>query len=361
MIDIKNIETFGIKYAGSKLKLLPQIYDITKDLNIKKVLDGFSGTTRVSQLFAKMGYNVTSVDRSEWSKVIGNCFLLTTQPYTYYQPIIDQLNNLPGIDGWFTQTYSIEESELEKSPFQKKNLMKLDAIREYIDNNNFNEMDKNVLLTSLIFALDKVDNTLGHFTSYLAKWSQRSFNDLVLSVPQYEIYNNQYHKVIQDDIFNVIANDNYDLAYFDPPYGSNCEKMPSSRVRYNGYYHFWKSVILYDKAPVFGKAHRRIDSKDLVDPSIFESYKTEKDGSYIALNAIDKLIKNTNSKYILFSYSNGGRATKEQLNKIFNSNGKIIKILEIQYKSNVMMSMTWTNEWNKENTDTTEYLFLLEI
>ena len=196
MIDIKDIETFGIKYAGSKLKLLPQIYDITKDLNIKKVLDGFSGTTRVSQLFAKMGYNVTSVDKSEWSKVIGNCFLLTTQPYTYYQPIIDQLNNLPGIDGWFTQTYSIEESELEKSPFQKKNLMKLDAIREYIDNNNFNEMDKNVLLTSLIFALDKVDNTLGHFTSYLAKWSQRSFNDLVLTVPQYEIYDNQYHKVI---------------------------------------------------------------------------------------------------------------------------------------------------------------------
>jgi len=150
------------------------------------------------------------------------------------------------------------------------------------------------------------------------------------------------------------------LAYFDPPYGSNCEKMPSSRVRYNGYYHFWKSVILYDKPEVFGKAHRRTDSKDLINPSIFESYKTEKDGSYIALNAIDKLIKNTNSKYILFSYSNGGKATKEQLNNIFNKNCKIIKILEIQYKSNVMMSMTWTNEWNKENTNTTEYLFLLE-
>jgi len=25
-----------------------------------------------------------------------------------------------------------------------------------------------------------------------------------------------------------------------------------------------------------------------------------------------------------------------------------------------MMSMTWTNEWNKDNTDTIEYLFLLE-
>jgi len=48
MIDINNIKTFGIKYAGSKLKLLPQIYDIIYNLKISNVLDGFSGTTRVS-------------------------------------------------------------------------------------------------------------------------------------------------------------------------------------------------------------------------------------------------------------------------------------------------------------------------
>ncbi|MBP6673473.1 MAG: hypothetical protein KA247_10005, partial [Bacteroidetes bacterium] len=45
-------ETEGIKYAGSKLKILPSIVEIISPLKISNVLDGFSGSTRVSQLFA---------------------------------------------------------------------------------------------------------------------------------------------------------------------------------------------------------------------------------------------------------------------------------------------------------------------
>ena len=353
------IQTYGIKYAGSKLKLLPQIQLITKDLKIDTVLDGFSGTTRVSQMFAQQNYLVYSNDIAVWSKIFGLCFLCAKQPYDYYQIIIDKLNNLNGIEGWFTQNYSIELSGMAKAPFRKKNLMKLDAIREYIEEQNYNEIDKAVLLTSLILALDKVDNTMGHFTSYLKDWSARSSNDLFLEVPKYNIYKKN-HIVTQNDIFDTIKNNHFDLAYYDPPYGSNSEKMPSSRVRYNAYYHFWTSVILFDKAPLFGKVHRREDSRDLKSSSIFEDYHKNDKNKFIATEAIDRLIKETNSNYILFSYSNGGRATKDELYNIFNENCNILKILEIKYKSNVMMSMTWTNEWNKEDTNTIEYLFLLE-
>lgn len=360
MIDKNDITTYGIKYAGSKLKLLPYIYEMVKDLPIETVLDGFAGTTRVSQLFAQMNYTVTCSDISEWSKVFGLCFLCANKPYDYYQPIIDTLNKLDGTIGWFTLNYAINESGLQKAPFQKHNLMKLDSIREYIESHNFNTIDKAVLLTSLILALDKVDNTIGHFTSYLKDWSARSYNTLYLEVPPYKIYEKK-HLVIQDDIFNTInSNKQYDLAYFDPPYGSNNEKMPSSRVRYNSYYHFWTSVIKYDKPAVFGKAHRREDSRDLINSSVFEEYRKNSENNFIATEAIKELIKNTNSKYILFSYSNGGRATKDALDTIFTENAKINKILEIQYQSNVMMSMKWTNEWNKNDTSTTEYLFLLE-
>ncbi|MEK9194850.1 MAG: DNA adenine methylase, partial [Patescibacteria group bacterium] len=64
-IVIATPRTEGIKYAGSKLKILPYIIDILSELNgVKKVLDGFSGTTRVSQALAQLGYEVTSSDIS---------------------------------------------------------------------------------------------------------------------------------------------------------------------------------------------------------------------------------------------------------------------------------------------------------
>src|SRR5699024_11518889 len=61
---IQKIQTESIKYTGSKAKLIPQILDIVKDLEVKKIWDAFSGSTRVSQAFAQAGYEVES-NRSE--------------------------------------------------------------------------------------------------------------------------------------------------------------------------------------------------------------------------------------------------------------------------------------------------------
>ena len=69
-------KTEGVKYAGSKLKLLPHILQLAKKVEAKTVLDGFSGTTRVSQALAKAGYRVLGNDISVWSEVFGTCYLL---------------------------------------------------------------------------------------------------------------------------------------------------------------------------------------------------------------------------------------------------------------------------------------------
>ena len=67
--------TEGIKYAGSKLKLLPHILQLIKKVKPRTVLDGFSGTTRVSQALAQTGHRVIANDLSAWSEVFGECYI----------------------------------------------------------------------------------------------------------------------------------------------------------------------------------------------------------------------------------------------------------------------------------------------
>ncbi len=98
-------ETEGVKYAGSKLKLLPYILQLADKVKPKTVFDGFAGTTRVSQAFAKLGYRVISNDIAVWSKIFGLCYLKNKRNDKFYQEIIDYINALPKKDGWFTENY----------------------------------------------------------------------------------------------------------------------------------------------------------------------------------------------------------------------------------------------------------------
>ena len=350
--------TEGIKYAGSKLKILPYILETVSSLDVNDVLDGFAGTTRVSQALAKSGYNTTSNDISEWSEVFGTCYLKSTRRDKFYKEIIDYLNNLQGVDGWFTKHYGAEATD-SKKPFQRKNTLKLDAFRSEIEKLNLEWEDKCVILTSLILALDKVDSTLGHFSAYLAKWSPRSFNDLTLKLPRRFPIISQ-NEVIKGDIFDTIGKRKFDFVYLDPPYGSNNEKMPPSRVRYASYYHIWKTVILNDQPELFGVANRREDSRDRVTASVFEEFRKDENEQFIALKALERLIKTTHSRYILLSYSSGGRATKEELYEILQSSGKLLQVLELNHQKNIMAQMRWTNEWINSDGGHKEYLFLLE-
>ena len=311
--------TEGVKYSGSKLKLLPYILHAIKSLPadppVRRIFDGFSGTTRVSQALAQNGYQVISNDMAIWSKVFAECYL-KGKTTAGLKAKIDYLNNLKGRSGWFTEHYggsghggSAVHSDGKKKIWQIHNTKRLDAIRPKIDSISDNPIERSVLLTSLILALDKVDNTLGHYASYLREWSPRSFHQMKLKAPLI-VRSAGPHQAISKDIFKALPKVKADLSYFDPPYGSNNEKMPASRVRYSSYYHIWKTVILNDKPELAGRANRRADCADLKAGSVFEEFRKDKDGRFIALKAIEKLIEESRSPYILLSYSSGGRAGK---------------------------------------------------
>lgn len=352
-------ETEGLKYAGSKLKLLAHILDLAQRTGARTVLDGFSGTTRVSQALASRGCTVVANDVAVWSEVLGTCYLLNRSPRASYKPLIDHLNSVTPVDGWFTAHYGDPEPG-RKKPWQRHNTRKLDGIRDEIDRLALPPVEKAVAVTSLMLALDRVDSTLGHFVSYLKDWSPRSYGKLRLDVPAVTVQA-EGHRVVRGDVFDV-AGEPVDLAYFDPPYGSNNEKMPPSRVRYASYYHVWKSVCLNDKPVVVGKANRRADVSDRVASSCFEEFrKSPSSGRFLALEAIDRLIRATEARWILLSYSSGGRATGRQLEEIIAQSGHLAEVVQVDHRRNVMAHMRWTNEWSR-NADEPhrEFLFLIE-
>ncbi len=143
-----DVETEGIKYIGLKEKIIPYILKMAFKLKPKVIFDGFSGTTKVSQAFAKIGCKVISNDIAIWSKVFATCYLLNKKEKGYYQEIIDYLNALPGRYGWFSKHYGRDPNEEQaKKPWQIHNTMKLDAIREEIDRIGQDEIEKSYIST----------------------------------------------------------------------------------------------------------------------------------------------------------------------------------------------------------------------
>jgi adenine-specific DNA-methyltransferase len=359
------MKTEGVKYAGSKKKLIPLILETIKPLHVKTILDGFAGTTRVSQALKRSGYTVYSNDIAVWSRSFGNCYLLNRRKNDHFAEKIEYLNNLEGKTGWFSEHYggmvngdSAIQKDGKKRLWQIHNTRKLDAVRDEIDRIAEDDIEKSVLLTSLILAMDKVDSSLGHQVSYLKNWSARSYKTMKMEVPLFFV-DDLPHQVFCKNIFELTGETEVDLAYFDPPYGSSNEKMPPSRVRYASYYHLWKTIVLNDRPILVGAANRREDASDMNGSSIFEDFRRGTSGKYVVAEAIEKLLRTTKAKYILLSYSNGGRATLEQLFEIIRDLNFDSQFTEVDHKPNVMKQMKWTNVWTNGTEFCKEYLFLL--
>src|SRR5581483_4545387 len=89
------------------------------------------------------------------------------------------LQNLPGTDGYFTQTFSREARY-----FQEANARRIDAIRDAIEAEWADHPWRPILLTSLLLAADRVDSTTGLQMAYLKQWSPRSYRPLELRLPE---------------------------------------------------------------------------------------------------------------------------------------------------------------------------------
>lgn len=296
------------RYLGSKQKMLNFINDvvINNTTKVKKVADVFGGTGVVADMFNKQGKQVIVND-------ILTSNYISYQTWLGNEPVdeekikskITELNQLDGISGYVTQNFG-------NRYFSIKNAKKIDAIREKIEKyGGLNDREKSFLLTSLLYAMDKVANTVGHFDAYRKKMD--SLKPIVLKVPEFN--KNSKNKLYNEDANQLVRKIKADLVYIDTPYNSR---------GYESAYHVLENVMEWKKPAVEGIAMKAIN-------------RSEKSSDYTkskAPQAFDDLIQNINARYIVVSYNNMAQKGNSRSNAKI-SNEEIISSLEKRGKVTV--------------------------
>lgn len=334
------MQTYGVKYIGSKASLVEKIVgNICRHMPTStglKIIDVFAGTTRVSQAFRSIGWSVQSSDLAWATEAYAHAFLLRTAESGCRIPQListlrSKLENSDATPDWITNTYC-DVSGIDGGivrMWKPKNGLAGDFIRNEIEamlqSDQINRHEAMILITCLIFALDRVDNSVGVQQAYLKDWAKRTSDDLELR--DLPFYNGP---VGSHQVGNCLTLDYEaaDVAYLDPPYSSHS---------YSTYYHIWDSITRWDKPDVSLKTNRRMDrvsassefDADMVSP--WNSKRT-------ALDAFMNLCKRMNAKNLLISYNNESlvplKTLLEALRGEFGSAN--VEVEEIVYQRNIM-------------------------
>ncbi len=332
-----------IKYLGSKRTLVPTLGTLFAASGARTALDLFTGTTRVAQEFCRRGGQVTAVDLATYSEVLAQCYVeidAAVADVAEVEAAIVQLERLEPRRGYFTRAFC-EDSRY----FQPKNGMRVDAIRDGIEEFYGDSWLRPVLLTSLMEAADAVDSTVGLQMAYLKQWAPRATKDLRLKVP---VFTPGAGVALRGDAVALVPDlPAVDLAYLDPPYNQH---------RYFTNYHVWETLIRWDEPEHYGVACKRIDSRDPETKSIFNATR-EMPG------ALAQVIKTVDAEVVMVSFSNEGFVALADLVEMCVARGEPVEVLSFDSKRYVgaligIFNPTGEKVGAVSHTRNTEYVVL---
>jgi adenine-specific DNA-methyltransferase len=276
-------------------------------------IDLFSGTGVVANSFNSDKVKIITNDLLYSNYVIAKSFFETTKSPVGILKKIESLNSIN------TDKANYFSKNFGNKYFTRDNAIKIGATREKIEKISTNANEKFILITSLIYAADRIANTVGHYDAYRENLDTRG--KLELQVPNIDCSKNKDNKVYCMDS-NILANEiKGDVVYIDPPYNSR---------QYSDTYHLLDNLALWKKPEVFGKAKK-------MDRSHIKSKYCSKD----AVLEFQDLITKLNTKHIIVSYNNTentkhGRSNAKisfnQIKNILMKKGKT-EINQIDFKA----------------------------
>jgi adenine-specific DNA-methyltransferase len=282
MFSIKNR-----RYLGSKAKLLNFIDEVVKNNcgPVDSMVDLFAGTGNVAWHFNTRNRKIIVNDILFSNVVFYHAFFGKEEiDEKKLVSLIAEYNSIKGDlpKNYFSKNFS-------NTYFSDANCRKIGYIREDIqkrfESGGITYRESCYLLTSLLYAMDKIANTVGHYDAYRLHGDLE--RDLVLetlSLPRKGINDN--NEIYQEDANELVKKIKADLVYIDPPYNSR---------QYCDAYHVLENVASWKKPKVYGVA-RKMDRSELKSKYCTNSAPKQFDG----------LVSNINAKYILVSYNNMG-------------------------------------------------------
>ncbi len=307
------------RYLGNKVKVLDLINNVIKKNigNFYSFCDIFAGSGSVGAFFNEKDKKIISNDFLYHNYVALKAFLNDEEfDKEKITKLINELNNL------HCEKENYFSINFEDKYFCKKNAIKIGAIREQIKNwflkGIINNKEKNILLTSLIYSIDKIANTVGHYDAYIKKEiKEKNFKLKMLDI---DLEKNKNNEIYNMDANILIREIECDILYIDPPYNSR---------QYANMYHLLENLVAWQKPEVKGIAKK-------FDTTHLKSGYNQKE----AVKLFEDLIINAKTKYILFSYNNMGdkghsrsnaRISDNDIFRILKQKGKV-EVFEKEYK-----------------------------
>ncbi len=323
------------RYIGNKTKLNKWIMQIIHEniLNAETFCDIFAGTGTVANQAVPLYKKVIINDLLFSNQAIYGAFFAHEDfDFEKLQAIVDEFNiagNYP--DNWFSENYGGKYFALPVA-------QKIGYIREQIEllKSQLTNKEYNILLASLIYSIDRLANTVGHFEAYIKKPTDKTTMQLQL-VDAHSYENVEIHRSDANQLARRIQ---ADIVYIDPPYNSR---------QYSRFYHVYETLVKWDKPELFGVARKPI-------PENLSEYCSSR-----AFDAFKDLVNHLQTKYIVVSYNNTYNSrSKSSQNKI--------TLEEIESALSALgETKVFTQKYNAFNAGKTnladhkEYLFLTKV
>ena len=351
-----------ITYLGNKRKLISFIGDsvaeILKKENKEKcsIFDGFSGSGVVSRYLKQFSSDLYVNDFEKYSYCVNSCYLenISNVDLKYLEEINKELNEnkLKNLDGGIIRKlYSpINDSDIKEKDrafYTNQNALIIDNIRIMIS--ELPEKMQKYFLSPLLYEASVHVNTSGVFKGFykdkntgIGKFGgtgenalSRITGEINLPIPIFSNYECNVNIFNEDTNTLIKKLPEVDITYYDPPYNEH---------PYGSNYFMLNLIHDYEEPKVISKV-----SGIPNDWKKSDYYKKN-----LAYNAMDDLIKNTKSKYILISYSDEGILSPNDLNDIFTKYGKV------EIKSQRYNTFRGSKNLNNRETYVDEFLYIIK-